>query len=89
MRYFNTNVLSTSGEMRFVSKADEARKTKARRAYEIYDNLGNVFVNDGALGAASGVKDYIMAGAKDPTTYLGILDWRSWKVCSRCCYFYR
>ena len=73
MRYFNTNVLSTSGEMRFVSKGDEARKTKARRAYEIYDNLGNVFVNDGALGAASGVKDYIMAGAKDPTTYLGLL----------------
>ena len=73
MRYFNTNVLSTSGEMRFVSKADEAKKLKAKRAYDIYDNLGNVFVNDGALGAASGVKDYIMAGAKDPTTYLGLL----------------
>ena len=64
MRYFNTNVLSTSGEMRFVSKADEARKTKARRAYEIYDNLGNVFINDGALGAASGVKITSWQGLK-------------------------
>ena len=73
MRYFNTNVLSTSGEMRFVSKADEEKKLKAKRAYDIYDNLGNVFVNDGALGAVSGVGDYIMAGAKDPTTYLGLL----------------
>jgi len=73
MRYFNTNVLSTSGEMRFVSKADEAKKLKVKRAYDIYDNLGNVFVNDGAFGAVSGVGDYLMAGAKDPTNYLGLL----------------
>ena len=73
MRYFNSNSLSTAAEMRFISKADQARKDKARRAYEVYDNLGNVFVNDGVFGAADGVKDYILAGAKDPTNYLGLL----------------
>ena len=36
-------------------------------------NLGNVFVNDGAMGAVDGVKDYIFAAAKDPTNYLGLI----------------
>jgi len=73
MRYFNANTISTANEARFVSKADENTKNKARRAYEIYDNLGHVFMNDGALGAADGVKDYIFAAAKDPTNYLGLV----------------
>ena len=73
MRYFNANTISTANEARFVSKANENTKNKARRAYEIYDNLGHVFMNDGALGAADGVKDYIFAAAKDPTNYLGLV----------------
>ena len=73
MRYFNANTISTANEARFVSKADENTKNKARRAYEIYDNLGNVFQNDGALGAVDGVKDYVFAAAKDPTNYLGLI----------------
>ena len=72
MRYFNANTVSTAGEVRFVSKADEAQKEKARKAYEIYDQLGNVFQNDGIMGAVDGVKDYIFASATDPTNYLGI-----------------
>ena len=72
MRYFNANTVSTAGEVRFVSKADEAQKEKARKAYEIYDQLGNVFQNDGIMGAVDGVKDYIFASASDPTNYLGI-----------------
>ena len=73
MRYFNANTISTANEARFVSKANENTKNKARRAYEIYDNLGNVFQNDGALGAVDGVKDYVFAAAKDPTNYLGLI----------------
>ena len=73
MRYFNANTVSTAGEVRFVSKASERDKEAARKAYQIYDQLGNVFVNDGLMGAVSGVGDYVFAAAKDPTNYLGLL----------------
>ena len=73
MRYFNANTVSTAGEVRFISKADERRKQKAKQAYQIYDSLGNVFVNDGVMGAVSGVGDYVFAAAKDPTNYLGLI----------------
>ena len=72
MRYFNANTVSTTGELRFINKASDAQKAKARKAYEIYEQLGNVFQNDGAMGAVDGVKDYIFAAAKDPTNYIGI-----------------
>lgn len=73
MRYFNANSVSTAGEVRFIGKANDARKEKARRAYEIYDALGNVFQNDGMVGAVDGVKDYVFAAAKDPTNYVGLV----------------
>ena len=73
MRYFNANTVTTAGELRFINKANDARKAKARKAYQIYDQLGNVFQNDGAMGAVDGVKDYIFAAAKDPTNYLGLV----------------
>ena len=63
MRYFNANTVSTAGEVRFIGKADDMRKAKAKKAYQIYDQLGNVFVNDGMMGAVDGVKDYIFASA--------------------------
>ena len=72
MRYFNANTVSTAGEVRFVNKADDAQKEKARQAYEIYEKLGNVFQNDGVYGAVDGVKDYVFAAASDPTNYIGI-----------------
>ena len=73
MRYFNANTVSTTGELRFINKADEKTKAKAAKAYEIYEQLGNVFQNDGAMGAVDGVKDYIFAAAKDPTNYVGLI----------------
>lgn len=73
MRNFNTNLVSTAGEVRFISKADEDTKALAAEAYKIYDNLGNVFVNDGFYGAVDGIKDYVFAAASDPSNYLGIL----------------
>lgn len=73
MRYFNANTVSTAGEVRFVGKGSDYQKEVARRAYGIYDQLGNVFVNDGFYGAVSGVADYMLAAAKDPTNYLGLL----------------
>jgi hypothetical protein len=73
MRNFNTNILSTAALANFVSKADDEDKAVVGRAYEIYDQLGNVFVNDGVYGAVTGVKDYIFAAATDPTNYLGLL----------------
>ena len=73
MRAFNTNVVSTASEARFVSKATELDKVKAKQAYDLYDQTGSVFVNDGVLGAVDGIKDYIFAAAKDPSNYLGLL----------------
>jgi len=73
MRYFNANSVSTTGELRFINKADDKMKRTARDAYQIYEQLGNVFQNDGAMGAVDGVKDYIFAAAKDPTNYLGLI----------------
>ncbi len=72
MRFFNTNVVSTAGEARFVSKATPKQKAIANKAYQVYDQLGNVFVNDGFFGAVQGVGQYIEAAAKDPTNYIGI-----------------
>ena len=73
MRFFNTNIVSTGGEVRFISKADDKQKALAKDAYDLYDDLGNVFVNDGFFGAVDGVKDYILAAASDPTNYLGLM----------------
>jgi hypothetical protein len=57
MRFFNSNLVSTAGEVRFISKADDRQKQIAAEAYELYDQLGNVFLNDGFFGAVDGVKD--------------------------------
>ena len=72
MRFFNTNVVSTAGEARFVAKATPKQKAIANKAYQTYEQLGNVFVNDGFFGAVEGVGQYIGAAAKDPTNYVGI-----------------
>ena len=73
MRYFNANSVSTTGELRFINKANQKTKDTAGKAYQIYEQLGNVFQNDGAMGAVDGVKDYIFAAAKDPTNYVGLV----------------
>lgn len=73
MRYFNANSVSTTGELRFINKANQRTKDTAGKAYQIYEQLGNVFQNDGAMGAVDGVKDYIFAAAKDPTNYVGLV----------------
>jgi hypothetical protein len=73
MRFFNTNSLGTAGEVRFISKADDNTKAMAAEAYNLYDSMGNVFVNDGAYGAIDGVKDYVFAAVADPTNLVGVL----------------
>ena len=73
MRYVNISSFWTAGEARYVHNADESAKAKMGNAYKLYDSVGNVFVNDGLLGAADGVKDYIFAAALDPSNYLGFL----------------
>lgn len=73
MRYFNTNTFSTASEARRIKNADEEERVGAGQAFELYDRLGNVFVNDGVMGAIDGVKDYIFAAAKDPINYIGLL----------------
>ena len=73
MRYVNSSSFWTAGEARYVHNADEAAKATMGNAYKLYDSVGNVFVNDGLLGAADGVKDYIFAAALDPSNYLGFL----------------
>ena len=73
MRNFNTNLLTTVGEVRYISTATDEQKARASEAYQLYDRLGNVFVNDGFFGAVDGVKDYVFAAATDPSNYIGLL----------------
>jgi len=73
MRYVNSSSFWTAGEARYVHNADDAAKETMGNAYKLYDSVGNVFVNDGLLGAVDGVKDYIFAAALDPSNYLGFL----------------
>ena len=72
MRFFNANVVSTGGEVRFITGASEEDKASAARAYELYDQLGSVFANDGFFGAVEGIGEYIGAVATDPLTYLSM-----------------
>lgn len=73
MRSFNTNVMSTAMEVRFVSNAKDSAKENANAAFQLYDRTGNVFTNDGLFGAIDGVTDYMKAAALDPTNYIGVL----------------
>lgn len=73
MRSFNTNVISTAGEVRFVTQADERKRQLANRAFELYDQTGSVFTNDGFYGAIDGVRDYMVAAATDPSNYIGLI----------------
>lgn len=72
-RFFNTNIVGTAGEARFISAGSEEDKAATKRALELYDGLGNVFVNDGFYGAVDGVWDYVQAAATDPSNYIGLL----------------
>ena len=73
MRWFNTNTLSTAGEVMFVSKGDDLDKKAAKEAYDLYDSLESMWTNDGFYGAVDGVRDYVFAAVVDPTNYLGAL----------------
>lgn len=72
-RNFETNIVSTAGEVRFITNATEEQKAAANEAYQLYDQLGSVFTNDGFFGAVDGVKDYMVAAVTDPSNYLGLL----------------
>jgi hypothetical protein len=71
MRFFNTNEVWTVGELRWLSDQQDEGKALAGSAYQVYDSLGNVFVNDGLYGAIDGVADYAGAVLSSPSTYLG------------------
>lgn len=73
MRWFNSNIVSAAGEARYIGNATDTQKQNAAEAYKLYDRLGNVFTNDGFMGAVDGVKDYIFATAADPTTWIGLV----------------
>jgi hypothetical protein len=71
MRFMNVNEVTTLGEMTWTSRADERQKAIAGNAYDIYNSLGNVFVNDGVAGAFDGIADYGRAILTSPSTYIG------------------
>jgi hypothetical protein len=73
MRWMNSNTVSVASEVRFIHDADDGTKKRAGDAYKIYDQLGNVFTNDGFTGAVDGIKDYLFAAVADPSNYIGIL----------------
>ena len=72
MRFFNTNEAFTLAEALYINKADPQQLERAGKAFDIYDQVGNVFVNDGLAGAVGGVKDYIFSIASSPSTYAGL-----------------
>ena len=72
MRYFNSNIVSTAGEARFIANADEQTKARAAQAYKLYDNLGNLFTGD-AGEIFDGIGDYIYSAATDLSNYAGIV----------------
>ena len=72
MRWFNTNSISTAGEVIFMNRANEREKQVAGEAYKLYDQLGSFWTNDGLYGKAEGIFDYIYAAAADPSNYIGL-----------------
>ena len=72
MRWFNTNTLSTAGEVVFMNRANDRQKQIAGEAYKLYDQLGSFWSNDGLYGRAEGIFDYVKAAASDPSNYLGL-----------------
>lgn len=74
MRWFNTNMVSTSGEIMYVSKATDEQKRNAGEAYKTYDKLGNLLAGrEGVLGTAEGIKDYVFSAVVDPSNWVGAL----------------
>ena len=74
MRWFNSNTLSTAGEVQFVRKGSDADRAAAADAYRLYDRLGNLFNRGETLsGKIDGIKDYVFAAAADPSNYIGLL----------------
>jgi len=73
MRWFNTNTVSTAGEIVFMNRASEREKSVAGQAYKLYDQLGSFWNNDGLYGRAEGIFDYVSAAVSDPSNYIGIL----------------
>jgi len=72
MRWFNTNSISTAGEVIFMNRANEREKQVAGEAYKLYDQLSSFWTNDGLYGKAEGIFDYIKAAASDPSNYIGL-----------------
>lgn len=73
MRFFNTNEVVTATELTWLYNLDDNEKSLATNAYQVYDELGNMFTNDGWAGAADGVVDYTRAVLTSPSTYAGAM----------------
>lgn len=73
MRWFSTNELSTTGELVWLQNLPEEEKAIAGNAYRAFDDLGNMFTNDGFMGAIDGVKDYAFSNLAAPSSYVGVL----------------
>tara|TARA_R110000765_G_scaffold91662_1_gene173668 strand:- start:173 stop:4060 length:3888 start_codon:yes stop_codon:yes gene_type:complete len=73
MRWFTSNMIWTGGELIWMTKeASEEDKIAAKNAYELYEQLGNVFTTGGFGDKAGGIWDYVRAGASDPSNLLGL-----------------
>ena len=73
MRWMYSNTVSVAGEARYIHDADEEKRKRAADAYQLYDQMGNVFTNDGFTGAVDGIKDYLFSAVADPSNYIGLL----------------
>lgn len=77
MRWFNTNEVSTAGELLWLNRLEDDKRGVAGSAYQAYDSLGNTFTSDGFWGGVDGMADYVGAVLASPSTYVGGIIGRS------------
>lgn len=71
MRNVSANELHTIGELRHTMTGDEASQLKSKAAYEVYDQLGNMFTTGDWGDMGEGLWEYTKATLTAPSTYLG------------------
>lgn len=73
MRWMNSNEVYTAKEAIDVFGSDDETKQAYGEAYKIYDQVGNVISSEGIGGLPQAIKDYGMATAIAPSTWVGFI----------------
>lgn len=73
MRWMNSNEVYTAKEAIDVFGADDETKAAYGKAYEVYDQVGNVVSSEGIGGLPQAAKDYGLGIATSPSTWAGFI----------------